>query len=155
MPYLIDGHNLIAALPNLSLADIDDEYQLIELLQEFCRLKRKRVEVFFDKAAPGRVRKQKHGSVTAHFSSTGITADQAIRTRLRNLGKNAFNWTVVSSDQAIQSSAKVSRAKILKSEEFTELLLCLRQGSPQEKNINTHDPEDITYWLGQFERGEE
>jgi len=155
MPYLIDGHNLIAELPNLSLADLDDEYRLIELLQEFCRLNRKQVEVFFDKAAPGSAKIQKYGSVTAHFISTGNTADQAIRTRLRELGRNAFNWTVVSSDLAVQSSAKLSRANILTSEEFTSLLLNISQESSREKTINTHEPEDVSYWLDQFERGEE
>ena len=38
MPYLIDGHNLIPKVAGLSLKAVDDEMQLIELLQEFCRI---------------------------------------------------------------------------------------------------------------------
>ncbi|MBP1702274.1 MAG: hypothetical protein H6Q38_1381, partial [Chloroflexi bacterium] len=41
MPYIVDGHNLIPKIPGLSLRAIDDEMQLIELLQEFCRVQRK------------------------------------------------------------------------------------------------------------------
>ena len=37
MPYLIDGHNLIPKVRGLSLQSMDDEMELVELLQEFCR----------------------------------------------------------------------------------------------------------------------
>ena len=50
MPYLIDGHNLIPKIPGLSLEMLDDEDRLIELLQEFARVRRQRIEVFFDQA---------------------------------------------------------------------------------------------------------
>ena len=33
MHYLIDGHNLIARVPGLSLADPDDEVKLLQLLK--------------------------------------------------------------------------------------------------------------------------
>jgi hypothetical protein len=33
MPFLIDGHNLIGALPDLDLDDPDDEARLVERLQ--------------------------------------------------------------------------------------------------------------------------
>jgi hypothetical protein len=44
MPYLIDGHNLIPKIPGMNLGDVDDETQLIEMLQEFCRRRRKQVK---------------------------------------------------------------------------------------------------------------
>ena len=56
MPYIIDGHNLIPRIPDLSLQDIDDEMQLVEMLQDFCRISRKKVEVYFDNAPPGQLR---------------------------------------------------------------------------------------------------
>jgi hypothetical protein len=46
MPYLIDGHNLIAKIPTISLESIDDEMELVNLLQEFCQRRQKQVEVF-------------------------------------------------------------------------------------------------------------
>ena len=53
MPTLIDGHNLIPKL-GLRLDSFDDELELVERLNEFCRLARKtQVEVYFDNAQPG------------------------------------------------------------------------------------------------------
>ena len=44
MPYIIDGHNLIPHV-GLRLNALDDEMALVEMLREFCRVKKKRVEV--------------------------------------------------------------------------------------------------------------
>jgi len=46
MEWIIDGHNLIPHVRGLSLADLDDEQALIELLIQFCRLKHDRAVVF-------------------------------------------------------------------------------------------------------------
>ncbi len=86
MPYLIDGHNLIPKVKGLSLDEVDDEMGLVEMLQEFCQQQRKQAEVFFDNAAPGGVKVRKFGRVLARFVYRGITADQAISTRLGRLG---------------------------------------------------------------------
>ena len=123
MPYIIDGHNLIPKVPGLSLQEMDDEQQLLEMLQEFCRRQRKQVEVFFDNAPPGGVRARNLGSVTARFVRQGATADDAIRKRLGNLGRAARNWTVVSSDQAVQAEARAAQAQSMPSEAFARLLV--------------------------------
>src|ERR671919_2983230 len=104
MPYLIDGHNLIPKL-GLRLDSVDDEMELISILQEFCRLERRQVEVFFDGAPAPQAGTRKLGAVTAHFVRLGDTADNAIRNRLKNLGKGSKNWTVVSSDRQVQTEA--------------------------------------------------
>jgi hypothetical protein len=52
MPYLIDGHNLIPKL-GLRLDSMEDEMELVSILQEFCRLEDRQVEVYFDGAPPG------------------------------------------------------------------------------------------------------
>jgi predicted RNA-binding protein with PIN domain len=122
MPYLIDGHNLIPKVPGLTLEAVDDEQQLIELLQEFCRIQRKEIEVFFDNAPPGSARARSFGLVTARFTRQGTTADAAIHLRLGRLGRQARNWTVVSSDQAVQSAARAAQAQYLSSEAFASLL---------------------------------
>ena len=83
MPYIIDGHNLIPKIQGLSLQDIDDEMQLVEMLQDFCRSRGKKVEVYFDNAPPGQLKAQKFGHVTAFFVRAGITADMAIKQKLR------------------------------------------------------------------------
>ena len=50
MPLLVDGHNLIGQVPGLSLADADDEAQLVQLLRRYSTAKRGRqVVVVFDR----------------------------------------------------------------------------------------------------------
>src|SRR5512140_502536 len=102
MPYLIDGHNLIPKL-GLRLDSFDDELELVGRLNEYCRLSRKTgLEVYFDNAAPGSPETRRMGLLTAHFVRKPRIADEAIRLRLKKLGKAARNWTVVSSDRSVQ-----------------------------------------------------
>ena len=117
MPFLIDGHNLIPKL-GLSLRNVDDEMQLVSRLQEFCRAERKAVEVYFDGAPAGQSGTRRLGLVTAHFVRLGSSADAAIRARLKTLGRAARNWTVVTSDRAVQSEARAAGATIISSDAF-------------------------------------
>jgi predicted RNA-binding protein with PIN domain len=155
MPYLIDGHNLIPKA-GLSLGAIDDEEQLILLLQEFCRRSRKNVEVFFDNAPPGEQRVQSYGRVKARFVRHGLTADRAIQRRLATLGRAARNWTVVSSDHAVQASARAARAGIVSSEQFA---LDLREALEAESRVERDEeapmsPDELEEWLALFEDGD-
>lgn len=158
MPYIIDGHNLIPKIPGISLDEIDDENQLIELLQEFCRRERKQVEVYFDNAPPGGVRARSFGSVTARFVRQGRTADDAISAKLNRLGGSARNYTVVSSDQAVQAAARAKRARVLSSEEFAVFLTSVdfdkgqEQDEDAEANLSLQELED---WLQIFNSNDE
>ena len=159
MPYIIDGHNLIPRIPGLSLQDIDDELQLIEMLQDFCRVSRKRVEVYFDNAPPGQLKAQKFGAVTAFFVRSGQTADHAIKQKLHRLGKEARNWSVVSSDREVQFAARAARAKVVTAQSFAQHLLQTIEGTDstttagQESTMSADELED---WLNIFgERGED
>jgi len=153
MPYIIDGHNLVPKVPGLSLQQMDDEQHLLEMLQEFCRRQRKQVEVYFDNAPPGGVRARNLGSVTARFVRQGTTADSAIRRRLANLGRAARNWTVISSDQAVQVEARAVQAQVMPSEAFARLLIralddsWVDQGEAAETTLN---PEEVDDWLQLF-----
>jgi uncharacterized protein len=153
MPYIIDGHNLIPKVPGLSLQEVDDEQQLLEMLQEFCRRQRKQVEVFFDNAPPGGVRARNLGSVIARFVRQGTTADDTIRKRLANLGRAARNWTVVSSDHAVQAEARAVQAQPMPSETFARILVQALddtradQGETADAGLN---PEEVDEWLRLF-----
>lgn len=153
MPYLIDGHNLIPKIPGLRLGSVDDEMQLVMLLQDFCRLSRKQVEVYFDQAAPGQSGKRKLGMVSAHFVSSGRTADQAIQQRIGKIGRSARNWIVVSSDRSVQLSARQAGARVLSSEGFADLLRHTLEQSPsanQDKSDSFLSPEEVEEWLDLF-----
>lgn len=130
MPYLIDGHNLIPKV-GLRLDSPNDELELARILQEFARIKRQPVEVYFDGAPPGQAGTRSLGTIKMHFIRVGQTADSAIRARLNKMGKAAKNWIVVSSDREVQSSARVVQAESISSEVFAKLV---------EKSIHSAPP---------------
>ena len=153
MPYIIDGHNLIPEIPGLDLQDIDDELQLIEMLQEFCRLKRKQVEIYFDNAPPGQLRVQKFGHVTAFFARAGRSADQAIGHKLHLLGKKARNWNVVSSDREVQAAARAARATVIASQNFAiQLMQTIADSGTNDTSSEepVMSPQDLEEWLNLF-----
>jgi len=149
MPYLIDGHNLIPKL-GLRLDSPDDEEQLIARLQEFCRVRRARVEVYFDGAPPGQASTRNAGLVTAHFVRKGAIADAAIEARLARLGKAAKNWTVVSSDRRVQDAARAAHAKVLSSEEFSREMSKAQVATSKTKHDATPTPGEVEEWLDIF-----
>ena len=152
MPYIIDGHNLIPKIPHIHLQDIDDEIQLVRMLQEFCRIKRKQVEVYFDNAPPGTSSARNYGSVVARFIREGKTADQAIRGKLKRLGGEARNWSVVSSDREVMAAARAARAVIISAEDFARQLLDVLgdtgiETSDLESELSEQEVED---WMRVF-----
>lgn len=150
MPYLIDGHNLIPKL-GLRLDSMDDETELINILQEFCRLERRQVEVFFDGAPANQAGSRKLGGVIAHFVRQGTTADDAIRSRLKKLGKGARNWTVISSDRQVQAEARALHAEVVSSDSFAGMLKHARNSAPKANKDRKLSPQEVDEWLKLFE----
>jgi predicted RNA-binding protein with PIN domain len=151
MPYLIDGHNLIPHIPGLTLQDLDDELELIQLLQAFSQATGKRTEVYFDNAAPGQAGRRAFGPVTAFFVSKGRTADTAIKNRLKKLGRSAPNWTVVSADREVIAAARGARAKTSTSGEFARLMVSESISGESEKEAESELSEaEIETWLRLF-----
>jgi len=154
MPYLIDGHNLIPKL-GLDLSSFDDEMELIERLNEFCRLSRRgQVEIYFDNAQPGMAEQRKIGVVSAHFVHRPMIADDAIRLRLKKLKNDARNWSVVSSDHRVQLEAKSVGAKVISSDEFARTVSeTLRAGPPAGTKKTTMSAHELDDWLTLFGEG--
>jgi predicted RNA-binding protein with PIN domain len=150
MPYLIDGHNLIPKL-GLRLDSMDDEMELIAILQEFSRLERRQVEVYFDGAPTPHAGTRKLGTVTAHFVPLGTTADDAIRSRLKKMGKSAKNWTVISSDRQVQAEARAAQAEVISSDSFAGTLKHARNTSPKPTNNHKLSNQEVDEWLKLFE----
>jgi predicted RNA-binding protein with PIN domain len=149
MPYLIDGHNLIPKL-GLRLDAMDDEMELAAILQEFCRLERKQVDVYFDGAPTPHAGTRKLGTVTAHFVPLGTTADEAIRRRLRKMGKNAKNWIVVSSDRQVQADARTLKAEVISSDAFAKQLKQARASAPKPADDRKLSQQEVDDWLKLF-----
>ena len=100
MPYLIDGHNLIPKL-GLRLDSVDDEMELVAILQEFARLERSQIEVYFD-GAPSI--SDESGCPTRHpgkgQSSSGSRVLQTIRQPYRQ-GPSHLDRTDNEQDQCL------------------------------------------------------
>jgi predicted RNA-binding protein with PIN domain len=150
---IIDGHNLIPKVPGLSLQAPDDEMRLVELLQRYCAHRNTRAEVYFDRAAAGNAGRRPFGAVTAVFVRSGRTADQAIAARVRQLGKQARNWVVVSSDREVQQAARWAGARVLTSEAFAAELSALNRSQPASEKPEKLTPDELDEWLRLF--GEE
>jgi predicted RNA-binding protein with PIN domain len=151
MPTLIDGHNLIPKL-GLRLDSLDDETELITRLQEYCRLRRTQVEVYFDGAMPGTPAARKYGAVTAHFVRRGTPADAAIETRLAKLGRQAANWRVVSSDRRVQIAAHAVHARTLSSEEFAREMFDAARQVPAGREAPPLSPQEVEQWENEFKK---
>lgn len=152
MPYLVDGHNLIPKL-GLRLDSLDDEMELVAILQEFHQRDRKPIEVYFDGAPSDRAGTRKLGTVTAHFVRLGSTADNAIRNRLKSLGRSAKNWTVVSSDRQVQAEAHAVHAEIISSDSFAATLQHSRNTAPKVQGDRKLSEAEIEEWMRLFQKG--
>ncbi len=151
MPYLVDGHNLIPKV-GLRLDFPDDEMQLVAVLQEFSRLHRKKVEVYFDGAPADQAGTRSLGTVKAHFVRAGSSADAAIARRLKKLKRVAQNWTVVSSDRQVQAEARTARAEVLSADEFARILLQTPRGDASKPTVDRQiTPAEVDEWLRIFD----
>lgn len=109
MPLLIDGHNLIGQMRDLSLSDPDDEGKLVARLQRYAAASRKRITVIFDPgadSAPSRWREtRQHGDVRVVFAHAGEKADDVIRARIGE-ERDKQGLILVTSDAAIVAFAR-------------------------------------------------
>ncbi len=149
MPYIIDGHNLIPKL-GLRLDSMDDEMELTAILQEFARLERRQVEVYFDGAPPPHAGTRSLGAVKAHFVPLGQTADNAIHARLKKMGNAAKNWTVVSSDRQVQADARSFHAEVISSDEFAGMVSRTRETLPKSTDERKLSQNEVDEWLKVF-----
>jgi predicted RNA-binding protein with PIN domain len=150
MPYIIDGHNLIGALPEIKLSDPEDERRLAAALQRYAQETRRSLTVYFDRGQPG-AGDMRSGRLTLRFVS-GRTADQAIASHLRRLKGDAKNWTVVTSDRAVQAEARAAGARVVSSESFAREM----RRSPGQIAATRETPdlsaEEVAQWEDLFKR---
>ncbi len=154
MPYLIDGHNLIGALPDIELTDPHDEAKLVLKLRGWAARKRTRIVVVFDGGLPGgRSRTLSGGPIEAIFAARGHTiADRVIIARLRRL-PDPGNWTVVSSDHEVLDFARRRGARVLTAQEFAARLEPHPEAPLKPEGKLT--PEEIADFLALFGLGKE
>ncbi len=157
MHYLIDGHNLIARVPGLSLADPDDEVKLLQLLKRWAVADpRRKVTVIFDKGLPGGEAKHlSGGGVRAIFAPDNRSADSVIIRRIEGI-EDPAQHTVVSSDGAILRAAQRRRVPTQRSEAFAAAMVNERTFSSatrpaaEPRDNPTISPNELNEWLELF-----
>jgi len=150
MPYLIDGHNLIAHLPDLRLDDPDDEAKLVMKLRGFAAARGKRCIVIFDHGLPGGSSRLSTPSVEVIFASAAATnADRIIKERIRDV-TDAPNWVVVSSDNEVLADARRHGMRPMRCDKFAVYLS--GQARPgQDTHSNPYvPPKEIDAWMKEF-----
>lgn len=157
MHYLIDGHNLIARVPGLSLADPDDEVKLLQLLKRWTAADaRRKVTVIFDKGLPGGEAKHlSGGGVRAIFAPDNRSADSLIIRRIEGI-EDPAQHTVVSSDGAILRAAQRRRVPTQRSEAFAAAMVNERtfpgaaRPAADPRDNPTISPNEVSEWLELF-----
>ncbi|MBI5568182.1 MAG: NYN domain-containing protein [Chloroflexi bacterium] len=149
---LIDGHNLIAQTPGLSLADLDDEQKLIVLLRKYAARRSAKIIVVFDSGSPGgKSNELSGGGVTAVFAGSHTIADRVLMERIREL-KKPGEWIVVSSDREVQVAAARRHLIVWSSPDFVKRLIPPppakgKASAPVEAEVSQADVDE---WLNIF-----
>jgi predicted RNA-binding protein with PIN domain len=149
MTVLIDGHNLIGAIPDLRLDDPNDEAKLLTRLRAYRARVGKRLVVYFDPGlsyqSPAR---QSQGGITIRQAGSGQQADKLIIRDIRR-HHNPRELTVVTSDRDIQHVARQHRAQVIDSGTFAAGIN--RQPQPDGTgNLTPFSEEELREWLAVF-----
>jgi hypothetical protein len=149
MLVLIDGHNLIAKIPDISLNEADDEEKLILKIRQYRAKTGRRVHLIFDSGGEYKpASKQTRGGITIQYAPHGKTADELIVSCLQK-SKHPQQILVVTSDRRVQSKAKQVRAKVISSTDFAAELPPSFETTTGVANIKLSEDE-IEEWLNLF-----
>lgn len=153
MPYLIDGHNLIGQLPDISLDDPDDEAKLVQKLIGFVARTNKACVVIFDQGLPGGRSRMSTPKIEVVFANTRSNADKVMMERIQK-ARDPGQWTVISNDNAVLLAARHRKMKTQKSVEFARELEPPPKPKPREDDrpADVHlSPAEVEAWLRIFE----
>ena len=141
---MIDGHNLIAQMPGMTLADPDDEVQLVLRLRRFAARKKQKITVVFDHGIPGGwSRDLSTRPVKVVFAGSHSNADRVILERIRE-AKTPTDIKLVSSDGEIRRAAQARRVEVIPSQEF---VLMLFKPPPEAREVKPQSDKREDVWL--------
>lgn len=152
MPYLIDGHNLIGQLPDISLDDPNDEALLVQKLTGWVARTKQKCVVVFDHGLPGGSSRMSTRGVRVIFASHNSNADRVIMDRITK-ERNPKTWTVVSSDNRVIATAERYRMKTMRATQFAALLqrpLPPERPGPDEAPDVKLSEDEVEEWLDLF-----
>lgn len=152
MPLLIDGHNLIGQMKDISLEDIDDEARLVRKLIAYHARTGKNITVVFDNDdfyhPPGGF---SGSGVKAIFAPPGSSADKVL---IRHIceSRNPRGLRVVTSDREVARAAHERGAAVTPAPAFVAELdnLGKSQAHAEKPNAEALSAEEIDEWLDIF-----
>ncbi len=171
---LVDGHNLIGQLQDLSLDDPFDEAKLSMAVRAYCMRSRNKATIIFDNGLPGGVSKQlSNSNVTVIFAPAGTQADALLMRRARDHARAKEPFILVTSDRRILRLAYAYGIETVSSPEFaimigfrpididvtpgTSPLAAKGREGQGVKFVYDKDPnpvvspQEVSYWLPIFE----
>lgn len=162
MPLLIDGHNLIGSgsIPDISLADEDDEAKLVARLRVWRSKAKDKMTVIFDHGITGgRSIGLSGAGVNVIFARNPQDADELIRRRLRNAGRGLI---LVSNDAELRRDAAAAEVEVWRSDEFVQRMQtkerkknAAAQEAAQEAGAESHvnlSDREVDQWLRMFDK---
>jgi uncharacterized protein len=151
---LIDGHNLIGQISDMSLSDPNDEAELVQRLRVYRSAANRSITVVFDHGAGYVPPQSLSGSgVEVVFANLRSSADEHIVQRIRQT-RAPHELLVISSDQDIRTAARSCGAQVMTSQEFAQEMR--RTHAPKRKRVRrppreaSLSPREVEEWLAVF-----
>ena len=151
---VIDGHNLIGQMLDISLSDPHDEEKLIKRLEEYHRERGTPIIVVFDPGqAPPPAKRLRGEGIKVLFAPPGSKADTLI---INLIKKSPYpkGLTIVSSDREVRRAARARRAKTMTAQRFARMLsrpkrLPFTEPTIKEKGLSS---SEVREWMAIFEK---
>jgi predicted RNA-binding protein with PIN domain len=150
--YILDGYNIIHAIPSLKRTLVHDAESARELLihsaGQYCITKKIRCTIVFDGVAPDNDRKEpSHAPIHVVYSSP-LTADAKIKQMIEHSKRRSL-LVIISSDREILRYAQVCSCQSHTSGHFARLLADT-DDIVTEKSDAPLSPAQIDEWLKLF-----
>ena len=154
---VIDGHNLIGQMLDISLSDPHDEEELIKRLEEYHRERGTPIIVVFDPGrAPPPAKRLRGKGIKVLFAPPGSKADTLIINLVKK-SPHPKGLTIVSSDREVRRAARARRAKMMTAQRFARMLS--RPKRPPFTEPMTKEeglsPSEVREWMAIFEEREQ
>lgn len=151
---VIDGHNLIGQMLDISLSDPHDEEKLIKRLEEYHRERGTPIIVVFDPGqAPPPAKRLRGKGIKVLFAPPGSKADTLIINLIKK-SPHPKGLTIVSSDREVRRAARARRAKMMTAQRFARMLSRPKRPPFTEPMVKEKglSPSEVREWMAIFEK---
>jgi predicted RNA-binding protein with PIN domain len=151
MALVIDGHNLIGAMPDIHLSEPDDEARLLARLRSYRAHNGQSLIVFFDSGdLPASTPSMSSPGVMVRYSAPGQTADDAIVDFLRTRDQPG-QYAVVTNDADLAWRVRSAGASVMRASDFMAKITrppARPRNEPAEPAPDPRDPAFADIYTG-------